>query len=154
MLMAVGVGMLVIAVWVATLLMPNPQPLTVEAATAKVTGYLDRIESTLPADSVLERSEEVTQHTCPLEERGDQARIRRVVYVDPELDRVSWAAALSGVFPEADGWVVRVKTLDSRENLGIRIVGRDLIVINITASDDSGQARITMRSTSECSQPS
>jgi hypothetical protein len=152
--MAVGAGILVVAVWVATLLMPSQQPLTVEAATAKVTGYLDRIEGTLPADSVLERSEEVTRSACPLEERGDQAKIRRVVYVDPELDRVSWAAALSGEFPEADGWVVRVDTLDSRENLGIRIVGQDLIVINVTASDASGRARITMRSTSECSQPS
>ncbi|MFC6356324.1 hypothetical protein [Luethyella okanaganae] len=151
--MAVGVGMLVIAVWIVTLLLPNPQPLTVEAATAKVTGYLDRIESTLPVGSVLERSEEITQDSCPIEERGGQAKVRRVVYVDPVLDRVSWAATLSGEFPEADGWVVRVRTLDSRENLDIRIVGRDLIIMNLTASDASGQARITMGATSECSQP-
>lgn len=151
--MTVGVGILVIAVWIATLLTPNPQPVTVEAATAKVTGYLDRIESTLPANSVLARSEELTQDSCPIEERGGQATVRRVVYIDPVLDRVSWAAALSGAFPEADGWVVRVSTLDSRENLRIRIVGRDLIVMNLTASDASGQSRITMRATSECSQP-
>ena len=81
------------AVWVATLIpMPNPQPVSVEAATAEVTGHFDRIESTLPAGSVLDRAEEVTRQACPIEERGDQATIRRVVSVDPELDRVSWAA--------------------------------------------------------------
>lgn len=144
--------MLVIAVWVATLFMPDPQPATVEAATAKVTGILDQVERTLPAGSVLDRAEEVTQQACPAEERGDQAKIRRVVSVDPKLDRVSWAAKLSEAFHQTDGWVVRVKTLDTRENLGIRIVGRDLIVTNITASGHDGQAQITMRSTSECSQ--
>lgn len=152
-LLAVGIGVLVIAVWVATLLMPNPHPLTVEAATAKVMGHLDRIESTLPAGSVLDRSEEVTQGACPIEERGDQAKILRVLSVDPELDRVGWAATLHEVLPEKDGWVVRATTLDSRENLRIRIVGRDLIVINIIATGESGQAQIAMRSTSECRQP-
>ena len=149
---AVGVGVLVIASWLATLLVPSPRPLTVEAATTEVTAHLDRIEGTLPAGSVIERSEVVAHDACPLEEYGDRAKIRRVVDVDPALDRVSWAAALSAEFPESEGWVVRVTTLDTRENLGIRVVGRDLIVIDIIASDDIGQARITLRATSECSQ--
>ncbi|QEO15401.1 hypothetical protein FLP10_13915 [Agromyces intestinalis] len=149
--LAVAVGLLAIGAWVATLLVPNPQPPTVEAATAKVTAHLDRIEGTLPAAIVLDRSEEITRAACPLDGRGDQADVRRVVGIDPAFDRVGWSAGLSEAFSEADGWVVRVTALESRENLDIRIVGRDLIVIELTARGGDEQARIEMRSTSECS---
>lgn len=141
--MVIGVSVLLVAVWIATLMVPSPLPPTLEAAAAKIERHFDRIEESLAAGSILERSEEITDEACPLEDLGDQTSVRRVLYVDPELDRVAWAAALDEVFPEADGWVVRVRTLDSRENFGIRIVGRDLTIINITASDASGKSHHT-----------
>ncbi|UOE45771.1 hypothetical protein [Agromyces larvae] len=149
--LAVAVGALAVAAWVATLLVPDPQPPTVAAAVAKVTAHLDRIEGTLPTEIVLDRSEEITRAACPLDGRGDQADVQRVIRIDPAFDRVGWAAGLERAFPVADGWVVRATALESRENLGIRLVGRDLIVIDVTARGGDGQARIEMRSTSECS---
>ncbi|UIP59728.1 hypothetical protein DSM26151_26420 [Agromyces marinus] len=74
--------------------------------------------------------------------------------VDPVLDRVTWARTLAQEFAEADGWVVRTKALESRDNLEIRVVGRDLLVIDIIARGDPAQARITLRSISECSSAS
>ncbi|MFF7291249.1 hypothetical protein ACFY9N_01815 [Microbacterium sp. NPDC008134] len=150
-LMVIGCGGLLAVVWLATLVVPSPPRPLLEEAVAKIEGHFDRIEESIAAGSIIERSEEVAEQACPIEERGAQARVQRVLDVDPDLDRVAWAAALGGTFPEADGWVVRVRTLDSRANLGIRIVGRDLTIINITATDASGEARITLRSTSECS---
>ncbi|BDZ55193.1 hypothetical protein [Agromyces marinus] len=152
--LAVSVGLLVIGIWVATLLMPSTQPMTVDAAAAEVTARLDRIEGTLPEGSVIDRSETIAVEACPLEGRGEQARILRVFDVDPVLDRVTWARTLAQEFAEADGWVVRTKALESRDNLEIRVVGRDLLVIDIIARGDPAQARITLRSISECSSAS
>jgi len=152
--MAIGVGVLVAVVWIATLLIANPQPPTKEEAAAKIEEHFDRIEGSLSAGSILDRSEEIAEEACPLEGLGDQTRVQRVLYVAPDLDRIAWATTLREVFTEADGWAVRVKTLDSRENLGIRIAGRDLTVISITATDASGDARVTLLSTSECSRTS
>ncbi|GAA1057297.1 hypothetical protein GCM10017608_34320 [Agromyces luteolus] len=149
--LAVGVALLVIGVWVATLLTPSPQPMTVDAAVAEVAARLDRIEGTLPEGSVLDRSETVKVEACPLQGRGEQARMLRVFDVDPEFDRVTWARTLADEFAESDGWAVRTKALETRENLEIRVVGRDLLVVDIIARGDTAQARITLRSLSECS---
>jgi hypothetical protein len=150
--MVAGVGVLTVGIWVVTLALPDPRPPTVEAAAAKVVSHFDRLEQSLTESSTRERSTEIVEGPCPLGEFGDRVQIRRILRIDPHLDRVAWVADLDDVFPEADGWVVRVRTLDSRENLGVRIVGRDLTIINITASSSDGEARITMTSTSECSQ--
>jgi hypothetical protein len=150
--MAIGVGMLVVAMWVVTLALPDPRPPTVEAAAAKIETYFDRVEHSLAPGSIRERSEEVAEVPCPLEDSGGQAKVRRTLHIDPDVDRVAWVARLDEVFPEADGWVVRVRTLDSRENLRVRVVGQDLTIIDITALASDGEARITLRSTSECSQ--
>ncbi|GAA4046506.1 hypothetical protein [Agromyces indicus] len=152
--LAVGVALFVVGIWVATLLTPSPRPMTVEAAAAEVAARLDRIEGTLPEASVLDRSETIAREACPLEGRGEQARVVRVIDVDPEFDRVTWARALAEEFAESDGWVVRTKALETRENLEIRVVGRDLLVVDIIARGDPAQARITLRSRSECSSAS
>lgn len=151
-LMATGTGVLVVAMWAVTLALPDPRPPTVETAAAKIESYFDRVEGSLPASSVRDRSAEVVEEPCPLEDLGDQATVRRTLRIDPDLDRVAWVAGLGEAFPEEDGWVMRIRTLDSRDNLGIRLVARDLTIINIVASASDGEARITMRSTSECSQ--
>lgn len=151
-LMATGIGVLVAAMWIMTLALPDPRPPTVEAATAKIESHFDRIEESLSASSILERSEDVAEQPCPLEQHGDQARVRRILHIDPDLDRVAWLTDLEEALPEADGWVVRIRTLDSRDNFRIRVVARDLTVINIAAGGSDGQARITLNSTSECSQ--
>lgn len=150
--MAIGVGVLVVAMWVITLALPDPRPPTVETAAAKIESYFDRVEGSLPASSVRDRSSEVVEEPCPLEGPGDQATVRRSLLIDPDLDRVAWVAGIGEAFPEEDGWVMRIRTLNSRDNLGIRLVARDLTIINIVASASDGEARITMRSTSECSQ--
>ncbi|MFD4420352.1 hypothetical protein ACFWN7_02475 [Agromyces sp. NPDC058484] len=127
---------------------------TVEEATTVVTGYYDRVEETIPANAMLGTSQEIVQEPCPLEDRGDRATVRCVINLEPTMDRVAWAASLSKEFPEADSWVVRVRTLDSRENLRIRIVGKTMIILNITAvRNAAGEASIIMTSASGCSQP-
>ena len=152
--MTIGVGVLVVAMWIVTLSLPDPRPASVEAAAAKVESYLDRIEGSLPSGAILERSEDIAEKPCPLDDLGDRASVRRTLHIDGDLDRVAWVASLDEVFPEADGWTMRIRALDSRENLGVRLVADDLTIINITASEASGEARITLQSTSECSQAS
>lgn len=151
-----GAGALVLVLWVVTLFLPDPRPATVDVAASTVTSRLDLIEGTIPTESVLARSERIEPLTCPQEGSGPQVKVQRVIDVDPSLDRVRWAADLRETVANEEGWVMRLAPLgatDSRDNLSIRIVTPELIIVNMTASDASGTARITMQATSECTQP-
>ncbi|MBM7466907.1 hypothetical protein [Microbacterium esteraromaticum] len=143
-----------VAMWIVTLSLPDPRPASVGAAASKIESYFDRIEGSLPADAILERSEDIAEKPCPLDDLGDRASVRRSLHIDGDLDRVAWVASLDEVFPETDGWTMRIRALDSRENLSVRLVADDLAIIDITASAASGEARITLQSTSECDRPS
>ncbi|MFK4728287.1 hypothetical protein ROT00_01230 [Agromyces mediolanus] len=145
-----GVVVLCGVVWAAVAVTQAQQTRTVAEHSAAVTAQLDAIEATVPAASALDRTDEVIVQPCPLEGRGEQTVHRRSVELDPGFDRVAWAASLGDAFPEEEGWQRRVKPLDNREDLGIRLVGRELITVEITATGDDERARLTMRATSEC----
>lgn len=145
-----GVVALCGTVWVAVAVTEAQQTRTVAQAASAVAAQLDAIEATVPAASALDRTAEVMTQPCPVAGRGEQTVHRRHVELDPGFDRVAWAAALGDAFPEAEGWQRRVTALDRRENLDIRIVGRELITVDVVATGDDERARLTMRATSEC----
>ena len=148
--LSLGVLGLLLAVWVATLLVPDGRPKDLEAAEKQVLDVFDRIEAGVPSAELINSEDSSARIVCANHDEQRQTEMERTLTVADSLDRVAWARELIGSFNPDDGWVVRATTLGENDDLRVRIVGRELLVFNVYLSDESGTPRITMRSTTEC----
>ncbi|GAA2028883.1 hypothetical protein GCM10009819_10740 [Agromyces tropicus] len=148
----VAVAVLVLVAWIATRSVPDPRPATTAAAEGELTEVFDQIEQTLPADMVLASTQSSEVEGCVTGSGGDEVHVRRLVDLDPALDRVAWVNALGTEFTSADGWEYRGPQYRT-EPLRAKLVDRRLLVTYITASIESGSPRVILRSTSRCTQP-
>ena len=148
--LSLGVLGLLLAVWVATLLVPDGRPKDLEAAEKQVLEVFDRIEARVPSAELITSEDSSARIVCANHDGERQTEMERTLSVADSLDRVVWARELRTSFSPDDGWVVRATTLGENDDLRVRIVGRELLVFNVYLSDESGTPRITMRSTTEC----
>ncbi|ANJ28569.1 hypothetical protein ATC03_19555 [Agromyces aureus] len=133
------------------LLVPDGRPQNLAAAEKQVLEVFDRIEGEVPSAALVDTDDSSEQVVCANHDDRLQTKLVRTLSISDSVDRVAWARALISSFDPDDGWVARATTLGQNDDLRVRIVGRDLLVFNVYISDESGSARITIRSTTECS---
>ncbi|WP_353827158.1 hypothetical protein [Agromyces sp. SYSU T0242] len=149
----IAVAVLVLIAWIATRSVPDPRPATTAAAEGELTEVFDEVERTIPAAMVLDSTQSSEVEDCVTGNGGSEVHVRRVVDLDPALDRMAWINALGQEFAPADGWEYRGPAYRT-EPLRAKLVDRRLLVTRITASIESGSPRIILTSTSRCTQPS
>ena len=148
--LSLGALGLLLAVWVASLLVPDGRPTDLEAAEKQVLEVFDHIEAGVPSAELIDSEDSSARIACANHDDQRQTEMERTVSVADSLDRAAWARELISSFSPDDGWDVRATTLGENDDLRVRIVGRELLVFNVYISDESGTPRITMRSTTEC----
>ncbi|MGR2753882.1 hypothetical protein [Agromyces arachidis] len=149
---AVAVAILLLVAWIATQAVPDPRPATTAAAEAELTEVFDEIERTVPTSMRLASTQTSEVVDCVTGDGGREVHVRRVIDLDPAIDRVAWVNGLGREFPESDGWAYRGPAYRT-EPLRAKLVDRRLLVTRITASIESGSPRIILLSTSRCTAP-
>lgn len=142
-------SLLVIA-GIAISMLPPSGPASAAEAERSVTAMIDRIVDTIPQDSVLDMQNEATVAPCVTDPSDVTISLRRLVTVDPALDRVAWFNTIRGLFSDPDEWSFRVRALDARDNLRMTIVGTDLSRFIILATGDVAAARVSVSVDTQC----
>ena len=114
--LTLGVLGLLLAVWVATLLVPTGGPQDLEAAEKQVLVVFDRIEAGVPSAELIDSDDSSARIVCANHDELRQTEMERTLSVADSLDRVAWARELKSSFSPDDGWVVRTTTLGRRRS--------------------------------------
>jgi hypothetical protein len=144
-LLWLGIGaVLVIAVVVGLTTSRSSAPTTLEGVTAEATSQVYDLVHTLPDVPVADVDESAVQPCVDGSDRR-QFAVQRVVTPAPGFDPAVWAERLKSTY-EADGWNVVVEPAGESGGQSIRLVGLNLVPMEVQASGD----RITVSSISRC----
>lgn len=145
-------GGILVTVWILAVNARSDAPTTRAGVRAEVIAVVDEIGEMVPADAVMGREDEEHFFACRGGGARDQFSIRRVVLIPADFDRRGWISGLEQDFRTREGWQARLKVIGDNDDLQLKVVGRKLIYFYVSASDESGTARITISSTSRCTQ--
>ncbi len=146
----VAAAVLIAGAWIIVRMLPPPGPPSIAAATDELTAVIDELERSIPEGMVIGATQASEIQPCPIDAARERVAIRRVIDVDPELNRTAWANTLDSVFPAEDGWGLTFQRISENDDQRVKLVGIDLSIYNIASVGDDDSAHITIRSTSEC----
>ncbi|MFH8251128.1 hypothetical protein ACH3VR_12230 [Microbacterium sp. B2969] len=141
---------LLLAVPIVWLLLPDQRPSTSDDALHVLTSHMDDVVATLPAELISSDEQSSHEGLCPADTGVSLVELRRVLVLDDAFDQLAWPTTLRESFPAADGWRVRTQNLATGTMQQITLAGLDLSLVNVVAEEEDEGVRLTMTSSSPC----
>ncbi len=150
--LAVSVSVILLVVVIISLNMRTDRPTTRAGVIEEVLVDVDSIAATLPAGAVVSTSDASAGSACPDGSGGEEVAVSRTMTVGPDFDRYAWVDSVARHF-DGLGWSVTEKTLDNRDHIALKLVGRQLLIYRVTVTDETGVPQVIIRSTTRCTEP-
>lgn len=141
---------MVIAAWIASLLLTPPPP-TMSQVTARVDTLADELVATIPTGVILGSTDRSSVVECPRNDGRRQYVLDRVIQVEPGFDRAAWMASRQADYGNREGWDSRVRVVGSQAERELKLVNQKLTILTVTGTPAQG-GRLTLRAKSECAE--